>query len=251
MIDKELASRLFTCIDNTTLTTTDTEATVEDFCRRTLAMTLGGGERVAAVCVYSRFVAVAKRVLEGSGVKVATVAGAFPHGQIPLEQKVDEVKRAVDDGADEVDTVLNRGLITGGRETEAWREVEAMKQACGGRTLKVILEICDLPSPIMIEHAARVAIEGGADFIKTSTGKGRSGATLEGAETMLNVIKDYVKINKKRVGFKAGGGIRKAEEAAEYANLAKKVMGEEYVNSQLFRIGASSLTEGLYSLLTF
>ncbi len=249
-MDLELARRVFTCIDNTTLNATDNEASVEAFCRRTLELT-PQQLHVAAVCIYPPFIRVARRVLEGSGIHVATVAGAFPHGQLPLELKVDEVKRAVDDGADEVDIVINRGLLLAGRDSDACAEVAAMKKACQGRTLKVILETCELPSPILIEQAARVAIEGGADFIKTSTGKGAAGATLEGAKIMLNVIKDYVKICKIKVGFKAAGGIRKPEDALAYAQMAKKIMGEEYINNQLFRIGASSLTDGLFSILTF
>ena len=217
-----LARRVFSCIDNTSLASTDSKSSIEAFCRRTKAMTLADGTTVAAVCVYPRFVDVAVRELAGSGIRVATVAGAFPHGQLPLELKVDEVRRAVDEGADEVDIVINRGL-----------------------------EICDLPSPILVEHASRVAIEAGADFIKTSTGKGTSGATLEGAEEMLITINDYVKICKKEVGFKAAGGIRKPEEALEYARLAQKIMGEQYIKKETFRIGASSLTEGLFSILTF
>ncbi len=251
MSDTELARKLFSCIDNTTLTATDSDESVEAFCRRTRAMTLADGTTVAAVCVYPRFVATAKRALAESGIAVASVAGAFPHGQLPLELKVDEVRRVIADGADEVDIVLNRGLLLSGKESAVYDEVRAMKDACGGKHLKVILETCDLPSPIMIEHAARVAIEGGADFIKTSTGKGSAGATLEGAETMLNVIKGYVKICKIQVGFKAAGGIRRPEEALGYARMAKKIMGEDYINNQTFRIGASSLTEGLYSILTF
>lgn len=246
-----LARRVFSCIDNTSLASTDSKSSIEAFCRRTKAMTLADGTTVAAVCVYPRFVDVAVRELSGSGIRVATVAGAFPHGQLPLELKVDEVRRAVDAGADEVDIVINRGLLLEGREKEVFNEVEAMRHACRDRVLKVILEICDLPSPILVEHASRVAIEAGADFIKTSTGKGTSGATLEGAEEMLTTINDYVKICKEEVGFKAAGGIRKPEEALEYARLAQKIMGEQYIKKETFRIGASSLTEGLFSILTF
>ena len=246
-----LARRVFSCIDNTSLASADSKSSIEAFCRRTKAMTLADGTTVAAVCVYPRFVDVAVRELAGSGIRVATVAGAFPHGQLPLELKVDEVRRAVDEGADEVDIVINRGLLLEGREKEVFNEVEAMRHACRDRVLKVILEICDLPSPILVEHASRVAIEAGADFIKTSTGKGTSGATLEGAEEMLTTINDYVKICKEEVGFKAAGGIRKPEEALEYARLAQKIMGEQYIKKETFRIGASSLTEGLFSILTF
>ena len=250
MMDLELARRVFACIDNTTLTGTDTEKSVSDFCRHTLDMRLTDGTMVAAVCVYPRFVGAAHRVLDGSGVKVASVAGAFPHGQLPLDLKVEEVKRVVDDGADEVDIVINRGLLLSSEENAMRDEVAAMKEACQGRTLKVILECCELPSPTLLRRTAALAIDGGADFIKTSTGKGAAGATPEAAQTMLEEVKNYVKICKKTIGFKAAGGIREPQEAVAYAEMAKKIMGDNYISSQTFRIGASSLTDKLFSLLT-
>ncbi len=205
---------------------------------------------VAAVCVYPRFVACAKRVLEGSNIRVASVAGAFPHGQLPIELKVAEVKYVVEQGADEVDVVISRGLLLAAEDNVVREEVAAMKQACNGRTLKVILETGEL-SPTLIRRASELAIDGGADFIKTSTGKITTGATLEAAEIMLNVIKEKVKISKNKVGFKAAGGIREPEEALAYAELAKKILGADYINNQTFRVGASRLTDRLYSLLTF
>ena len=250
MTDRDLARRVFSCIDNTTLNGTDNEQSVEAFCRRTRELVLNGQATVAAVCVYPRFVACAKRTLEGSGIRVASVAGAFPHGQLPLALKVAEVKYAVEAGADEVDVVINRGLLLSGQEAAVCDEVAAMKEACRGRTQKVILETGELPSPTLVACAAQLAIDGGADFIKTSTGKIATGATLEAAEVMLNVVKENVKINKKPVGFKAAGGISTPEEALAYAELAKKIMGDDYINNQYFRIGASRLTERLFSFLT-
>lgn len=250
MIDRELARRIYACIDNTTLTGTDTVESVTEFCHRTLDMRLADGTTVAAVCVYPCFVAASRRVLEGSGIRVASVAGAFPHGQLPLALKVEEVKKAVEDGADEVDIVINRGLLLSGEENAMRDEVAAMKEACQGKTLKVILECCELPSPTLLRRAAVLAIEGGADFIKTSTGKGSGGATPEAARTMLEEVANYVKICKKTVGFKAAGGIRTPEEALLYAEEAKKIIGDNYINNQTFRIGASSLTDKLFSFLT-
>ncbi len=206
--------------------------------------------RVAAVCVYPRFVSVAKRVLENSGIMVASVAGAFPHGQLPINLKVEEVKYAIGEGADEIDMVLSRGALLAGEDNVVRDEVAMMKEVCQGKTLKVILETGELPSPTLIRKASTLAIEGGADFIKTSTGKIGVGATLEAAEVMLKCIADSVKINKKRVGFKAAGGISTPEEALAYAEMAKKILGEEYINNQSFRIGASRLTDRLYSILT-
>lgn len=205
---------------------------------------------VAAVCVYPRFVSVAKRVLDNSGIMVASVAGAFPHGQLPINLKVEEVKYAIGEGADEIDMVLSRGALLAGEDNVVRDEVAMMKEACQGKTLKVILETGELPSPTLIRKASTLAIEGGADFIKTSTGKIGVGATLEAAEVMLKCIADSVKINKKRVGFKAAGGISTPEEALAYAEMAKKILGEEYINNQSFRIGASRLTDRLYSVLT-
>ena len=245
-MDRELVKKVLSCIDNTTLNATDSEPSVEAFCRHTMEM---GG--VAAVCVYPRFVPVAASVLAGSGIKVASVAGAFPHGQLPLGLKVDEVRYVVEQGADEVDIVINRGLLLAGEGNAVRDEVAAMKEACQGRTLKVILETGELPSPTLIRRASELAIEGGADFIKTSTGKIATGATLEAAEVMLEVIANYVKIYKKTVGFKVAGGIREPEEALNYVLLAKKIVGEDYVSNQTFRIGASRLTDKLFSLLTF
>ncbi len=243
-MDKDLAQRVFSCIDNTTLNGTDNEAHVEAFCRHTMEM-----GRVAAVCVYPRFVSVARKTLAGSGIRVASVAGAFPHGQLPIELKVEEVKYAIGEGADEIDMVLSRGALLAGEDNLVRDEVAMMKEACQGRTLKVIIETGEL-SPTLMATASQLAIDGGADFIKTSTGKISVGATLEAAETMLKVINENVKKSKKTVGFKAAGGISTPEEALAYAEMAKKIMGDDYVRSQTFRIGASRLTDRLFAILT-
>lgn len=249
-MDKDLAKRVFSCIDNTTLNATDNDQSVDAFCHHTLELCCSGSERVAAVCVYPRFVKVAKKTLEGSGIKVASVAGAFPHGQLPLSLKVEEVKYAIGEGADEVDVVLSRGLLLTGEYNHVRDEVAAMKEACQGKTLKVILETGELPSPTLVRQASQLAIDGGADFIKTSTGKGDIGATLEAAEEMLSVIAENVKKSGKKVGFKAAGGISEPEVALTYAELAKKILNENFVKNQTFRIGASRLTDKLYSILT-
>lgn len=243
--DKELARRVFSCIDNTTLNGTDNEEHVASFCRHTFEL-----GKVAAVCVYPRFVTVARNTLKGSDIKVASVAGAFPHGQLPIHLKVEEVKYAVGEGADEIDMVLSRGALLAGEDSRVRDEVAVMKEACQGKTLKVILETGELPSPTLIEKASQLAIDGGADFIKTSTGKIGVGATLEAAETMLSVIAQNVKKSVKKVGFKAAGGISTPEEAMAYAELTKKILGDDYVNNQTFRIGASRLTDRLHSILT-
>ncbi len=244
-MDKELARRVFSCIDNTTLNGTDNEAHVATFCKHTMEM-----GHVAAVCVYPRFVSVARKTLAGSEIKVASVAGAFPHGQLPIALKVEEVKYAIGEGADEIDMVLSRGALLAGEDTLVRNEVALMKEACQGRTLKVILETGELPSPTLIAKASQLAIDGGADFIKTSTGKIGVGATLEVAEIMLTVINENVKKGKNWVGFKAAGGISTPEEALAYAEMAKKIMGDDYVKNQTFRIGASRLTDRMHAILT-
>ena len=244
-MDKELARRVFSCIDNTTLNGTDNEAHVATFCQHTMEM-----GHVAAVCVYPRFVSVARKTLAGSEIKVASVAGAFPHGQLPIALKVEEVKYAIGEGADEIDMVLSRGALLAGEDTLVRDEVALMKEACQGRTLKVILETGELPSPTLIAKASQLAIDGGADFIKTSTGKIGVGATLEVAEIMLTVINENVKKGKNWVGFKAAGGISTPEEALAYAEMAKKIMGDDFVKNQTFRIGASRLTDRLFAILT-
>lgn len=244
-MDKELARRVFSCIDNTTLNGTDNEAHVATFCKHTMEM-----GHVAAVCVYPRFVSVARKTLAGSEIKVASVAGAFPHGQLPIALKVEEVKYAIGEGADEIDMVLSRGALLAGEDTLVRDEVAMMKEACQGRTLKVILETGELPSPTLIAKASQLAIDGGADFIKTSTGKIGVGATLEAAEIMLTVINENVKKGKNWVGFKAAGGISTPEEALAYAEMAKKIMGDDFVKNQTFRIGASRLTDRLFAILT-
>ena len=221
-MDKELARRVFSCIDNTTLNGTDNEAHVAAFCQHTMEM-----GKVAAVCVYPRFVSVARKTLAGSEIKVASVAGAFPHGQLPIALKVEEVKYAIGEGADEIDMVLSRGALLAGEDTLVRDEVALMKEACQGRTLKVILETGELPTPTLIAKA-----------------------TLEVAEIMLTVINENVKKGKNWVGFKAAGGISTPEEALAYAEMAKKIMGDDFVKNQTFRIGASRLTDRLFAILT-
>ena len=245
MSGRELMERVFACIDNTTLGTADTVASVEAFCSKTRSMAMN----VAGVCVYPRFVATAAAILKGSGIRTVSVASDFPHGQALLATKLDDVKALAAAGADEVDVVINRGLVLAGRRDEAVEEIRRQKALLGDCTLKVILETCELPTRELIESASQIAIDGGADFIKTSTGKGSSGATLEAAGIMLNTIKENVKKGKKTVGFKAAGGIRKPEDALQYAELAIQIMGAEYIVPQTFRIGASSLTESMYKEL--
>ena len=205
---------------------------------------------MAAVCVYPVFVKQSCQLLQGSGIKVASVAGAFPAGQSPIAVKLQEIQYALDEGADEIDMVISRGALLEGDYERVRNEVAAVSQLCKGKTLKVILETGELPTSSHIAKAAELAIEGGADFIKTSTGKIAVGATLEAAEVMLNVIKNHHENTGKWVGFKAAGGISTPDEVLKYYRLAERIIGEKQITNQFFRIGASRLTERLFTFLT-
>lgn len=244
--------QVFTCIDNTTLEGSDTQKRVESLCRRSIElqdMSRGIGH-VSAVCVYPVFVRQACQSLQGSGIKVASVAGAFPAGQSPLSIKLQEVQYAVDEGADEIDMVISRGAFLEGDYDRVFDEISAIRKVAQGRILKVILETGEMQTRANIAKASELAIQAGADFIKTSTGKIAVSATLEAAEVMLQTIKNYYEQTGKKIGFKAAGGISTPEEVLKYYQLAIQIMGKEYVNNQFFRIGASRLTERLFSFLT-
>lgn len=248
---KELYKTLFSCIDNTVLGGDDTAERIEKLCTNSLQMKneAAGISHVAAVCVYPVFVKQAKTILKDSDIKVASVAGAFPAGQSPIEVKISEVRYALEQGADEIDMVISRGSFLEGNFNKVQDEVAQIKQACGEKTLKVILETGELKTAENIYKASMLAIEGGADFIKTSTGKISVGATLEAAESMLKSIRDYREKTQKWVGFKAAGGISTPEEALQYYKLAQNILGEKEINNQKFRIGASRLTDKLFDVL--
>ena len=252
MEDSEILKRIFTCIDNTSLEGSDTCEKIDKLCHRTLELqdSEHGIGHVAAVCVYPVFVKQSCQLLQGSGIKVASVAGAFPSGQSPIAVKLQEIQYALDEGADEIDMVISRGALLEGDYERVRNEVAAVSQLCKGKTLKVILETGELPTPSHIAKAAELAIEGGADFIKTSTGKIAVGATLEAAEVMLNVIKYHHENTGKWVGFKAAGGISTPDEVLKYYRLAERIIGEKQITNQFFRIGASRLTERLFTFLT-
>lgn len=243
---------IFSCIDNTTLEGADTHQKVDQLCMRSLQMTdrSKGIPTVAAVCVYPVFVRQAKHLLEGSGIKVASVAGAFPAGQSPIEIKLAEVRYALNEGADEIDMVISRGSLLEGNDQKVKDEVAAIKEACGDRHLKAILETGELQNSDNIYRASMLAMQGGADFIKTSTGKIAVSATPESAQTMLQAIVDFEKTSSRKIGFKAAGGISTPDQALEYYNLTFRMMGHERANNQYFRIGASRLTNRIFELLT-
>ncbi|HVY48993.1 MAG TPA: deoxyribose-phosphate aldolase [Minicystis sp.] len=195
----------------------------------------------AAVCVYPNFVSIAKQALAGSSVKVASVATAFPSGQSPLDVKLDDVRRAVGFGADEIDMVIDRGAMLAGEHEKVFDEIAATKEASGHAHLKVILETGELGSYDVVRKASQIAMLAGADFIKTSTGKIQPAATPPVTLVMLEAIRDFYYATGKIIGMKPAGGIRTAKQALHYLVLVKETLGDRWLTPDLFRFGASTL----------
>lgn len=202
---------------------------------------------VAAICVYPNFAAVVRTVLEVSGVKIACVSGAFPSSQSFEEVKIAETSLAVANGADEIDIVLNLGEFFDHDYEEVTDEISEQKEACRGGLLKVILETGALRTARNIKAASILSLYSGADFLKTSTGKEYPGASLEAAYIMAQCIKEYYDKTGTKVGFKAAGGVRTTEDAVKYYTIIKEVLGEEWLNNEYFRLGASSLANAVLS----
>jgi len=196
---------------------------------------------VAAVCVYPNLVPAVRARVEGTGVKVAAVATGFPSGQYPTHIKVADVRSAVDLGADEIDMVIDRGAFLSGRYAKVYDEVVQVKEACGGAHLKVILETGELGTYDNVRRATLLAIAGGADFVKTSTGKINPAATLPVALCMLEAVRDVYEQTGRRVGFKAAGGIRQSKQAIQHLVLVHETLGPDWLTPDLYRLGASSL----------
>ncbi len=196
---------------------------------------------VAAVCLYPQLVPVAVGQLKGTGVHVASVAGGFPSGLGPLDARLREIAEVVELGADEVDIVLNRSLFLGGMYVECFEEIVAAREAAGSAHLKVILEAGELGSYDRIRQASVLAMAAGADFIKTSTGKIAVSATLPSALCMMEAARDFHHETGRRVGVKLAGGIRQSKQAIQYLVLLYETLGPEWMNPDLFRIGASTL----------
>ena len=234
-------------IDLTTLEGMDTVNKVKQMCYKAshLHNEFPNLPTVAAVCVYPNFVNVAVNELNGTGVKVASVATAFPSGHSSLEIKLEDTKMAVDHGADEVDMVISRGRFHQGEYQFVFDEIAAVKEACGKARLKVILETGELGTLDKIRKASDIAIYAGADFIKTSTGKIKPAATLPVTLVMLEAIKDYYYETGNMVGMKPAGGISNAKLALQYLIMVKETLGNKWLNNQWFRFGASSLANDL------
>lgn len=248
----EVLKTIFNCIDLTTLNTTDSPVSVAKFTERVNDFETEHGDlpNVAAICVYPNFAQVVSTVLDVSNVGIATVSAGFPTSQTFPEVKVAETALAVEGGATEIDVVINLGNFLDGDWQEVCDELDEIKHSCRGSRLKVILETGALKTAQNIRDASILALYSGADFLKTSTGKGYPGASLEAAYVMCECIKEYYEQTGNMVGFKAAGGVSTTEEALKYYCLVKNVLGDKWLNNGYFRIGASRLANNLLSDIT-
>lgn len=251
--NKKTLELLLNCVDLTTLNTTDSERSVAAFTQKVNDFETNHPDykNVAAICVYANFAATVRANLEVSEVKIAVCSANFPSSQARLEVKCAETALAVADGADEVDIVLNHGYFNDGDYAALADEISEIKAAAGEDSLlKVILETAALKTAENIRNAAILSMYSGADFIKTSTGKGYSGATPEAAYVMCQCIKEYYEKTGTMVGFKASGGVRTPDDALTYYTIVKQVLGERWLDNRYFRIGASSLAGNLFAAMS-
>lgn len=246
---EEVKKFLFSCIDLTTLNTTDSDENVLKFTQNVnrFEEEFPDMKNVAAICVYPCFAEIVRDTLEVEEVKIACVAGGFPSAQTFIEVKVAETAMAIMDGADEIDIVIPVGKFLSGNYEEMCDEIEEIKATCKDKKLKVILETGALKSAENIKKAAILAMYAGADFIKTSTGKQQPAATPEAAYVMCQAIKEYYEKTGNKIGFKPAGGINSVNDALTYYTIVKEVLGEEWLNNALFRIGTSRLANLLLS----
>lgn len=230
-------------IDLTTLEGMDTDGKVRQLCykARHLHDGIPGLPSVAAICVYPNYVRLARQQLDNSGIRVASVATAFPSGNASLQLKLDDVRLAVEQGADEIDMVISRGRFHQGDEQYVLDEIVAVKEACGQARLKVILETGELGTLDHVRRASDIAIAGGADFIKTSTGKIKPAASLPVTLVMLEAIRDHWLRTGQMIGMKPAGGISKAKLALHYLVMVQETLGPQWLSPHWFRFGASSL----------
>jgi deoxyribose-phosphate aldolase len=230
-------------IDLTTLEGKDTEGKVKQLCYKAMHLmdAFPGLPTVAAVCVYPSMVKTARTAVEGSGIKIASVATGFPSGQAPRNVKISDTKFAVQQGADEIDMVISRGKFLEGEYNYVFDEIAAIKEACGDARLKVILETGELVTYDKVRKASDIAMYAGADFIKTSTGKVTPAATMPVTLVMLEAIRDFYYKTGKMVGMKPAGGISKSKLALHYLVMLNETLGADWMNNHWFRFGASSL----------
>ncbi|MBU1011700.1 MAG: deoxyribose-phosphate aldolase [Bacteroidetes bacterium] len=247
----EIYRQILGMIDLTALEGSDTNKKITKLCEMAQSFHLAGKNipDVAAICVYPPFVALAKSRLSGSNIQIASVAGAFPSGQSPIKVKLAEISYAIEQGADEIDMVISRGKFLEGDYQTVYDEIAAISEVCKDVHLKVILETGELETLKNIKRASVIAISAGADFIKTSTGKIQPAATTEAFLVMLDAIKEHYQKTNKKIGIKPAGGISEPEQAIQYYLLVKDVLGEEWLNPQLFRFGASRLASKILDII--
>ena len=235
------------CCDLTTLEGSDSPGKIRQLAAKAMRPAPGRNDipHVAALCIYPRWVPLAAETLQGSGVKVASVATGFPSGQLSLDLRLDEIERAVAEGADEIDIVISRGAFLAGDDQAVFDEVVASKAAAGDAHVKVILETGELGSYDRVRRASLVAMAAGADTIKTSTGKIAPASTLPVALVMAETIRDFEDATGRAVGLKVAGGIRSAKDALRYLVIVKETLGDGWLTPERFRIGASSLLNDL------
>jgi deoxyribose-phosphate aldolase len=240
----DLAIRM---VDLTTLEGSDTPGKVRALCAKARRPDPADATcpAVAAICVYPSMVPVCAEALAGSGVHIASVATAFPSGQAPLDVKLADTKAAVAAGADEIDMVINRGAFLAGRYLEVFEEIAAIKQACGSAHLKVILETGELATYDNVRRASWLAMLAGGDFIKTSTGKIQPAATLPVTLIMVEAVRDFRDTTGRQVGVKPAGGIRTSKDALKYLVMVNETVGDDWLDPDWFRFGASTLLNDL------
>lgn len=245
----EVKKFLFHCIDLTTLNTTDSDESVMRFTQNVNRFDeeFPDMKNVAAICVYPNFAEIVKDTLEVEDVKIACVSGGFPSSQTFTEVKVAETAMAIMDGADEIDIVISVGKFLVGDYESVCDEIQELKETCKDKHLKVILETGALRTASNIKKASILSMYAGADFIKTSTGKQQPAATPEAAYVMCQAIKEYYEETGNKVGFKPAGGINTVNDALVYYSIVKEVLGEEWLNNTLFRLGTSRLANLLLS----
>lgn len=248
----EVYRYLFSSIDLTTLSTEDSQLSVAAFTRKVndFDNDYPQYKNVAAICVYSNFAEVVKTNLDVPGVDIAVVAGCFPSSQTFTPVKIADCALAVEAGANEVDIVMNIGMLLDENYEDLCDEIIEIKHTIKDAKLKVIIESGALKTASLIKKASILSLYSDADFIKTSTGKIYPGASLEAAYVMCQCIKEYYEKTGRKVGFKAAGGVRTSEEALQYYTVVKEILGEEWLNQDLFRIGASSLANNLLATMT-
>lgn len=234
-------------IDLTTLEGKDSPGKVKQLCYKAshLHDNFPNLPHVAAICVYPPMVSIAKKALEGTKINVASVATAFPSGMANLQAKLEEVKSVVNEGADEIDMVISRGKFLSGEYQYVSDEIAQVKEACGKAHLKVILETGELVTLDNVRFASDIAMEAGADFIKTSTGKVSPSATPPVVLTMLEAIRDFNNKTGKQIGMKPAGGIGTAKQAIQYLVMINETLGNDWLSPNLFRFGASSLVNDI------